>query len=77
METNNNIGNSLYIKLALSAISIGDWLPKHFVKRFFDYGDTRLRELEKSGMITVSKIGDRKFYSCKSIIKLLESNIQA
>jgi len=76
MDTNNNIGNSLYIKLALSAISIGDWLPKHFVKRFFDYGDTKLRELEKSGTLTYSKIGDRKFYCAKSIIKLLNENKQ-
>jgi hypothetical protein len=76
MSNNNRIGNSLYLKFALAAISIEDWLPKHFVQRFFDYGDTKLRELEKSGALTYAKIGDRKFYSRKSIIKLLEDNIQ-
>ena len=65
-----------FSRIALRAISIGGWLPKHFIKRFFDYGDTRLRALEKEGLIKVSKIGDRKFYCSKSIIKLIENNIQ-
>mgnify|MGYP001099353453 CR=1 FL=1 len=68
--------DSLYFKHALNAISIGGWLRKHFVKRFFDYGDTKLWELEKNRLLIVSKIGDRKFYSVESITSLLNSNIQ-
>lgn len=54
--------------------SIGGWLPKKAVMRFFDYGDTQLRALEISKSIEVSKIGNRKFYSLESLLKLIENN---
>lgn len=50
------------------------WLPKKVVMRFFDYGDTQLRQLEKEYKIEVSKIKARKFYSVKSLLKLIENN---
>ena len=67
------IKDSLFV-IARSFNSIDDWLPKKAVMRFFDYGDTQLRELEKSKSIVVSKIGNRKFYSLKSIIELIEKH---
>lgn len=55
--------------------SVGDWMPKKLVMRFFDYGSTKLLELEKSKLIIYTKIGGRKFYSIKSIIDLMQKNI--
>lgn len=54
--------------------SMDDWLSQKAVMRFFDYGETQLRTLEKSNSIVVSKVGRRKFYSLKSIIQLIENN---
>jgi len=50
------------------------WLPKKAVMRFFDYGETQMRQLEKENKIVVSKIGARKFYSVQSILNLIEAN---
>ena len=56
--------------------AIGGWLPKKAVLRYFDYGDSQLRLLEKSKEIEVSKVGRRKFYSLASIIELIDKNKQ-
>ena len=69
------------IKQSLTVIernstALGDWLPKKAVMRYFDYGETQLRVLEKSGVLLVSKVGHRKFYSKSSIIKLLDLSIK-
>ena len=53
-----------------------EWLPKKSVMKFFDYGETQMRELEKENDLTVAKIRARKFYSVESIRKLLEKNKQ-
>lgn len=42
--------------------------------RFFDYGDTQMRQLEKEFGLETSKIKARKFYSVKSILNLIEKN---
>jgi hypothetical protein len=59
-----------------NSISLSGWIPKRFVLRFFDYGDTQLRQLEQQGSIKVSMIGRRKFYFLSSIVELLEKNIK-
>ncbi len=50
------------------------WLPKKTVMRFFDYGDTQMRQLEKEFKLETSQIRARKFYSTKSIINLIEKH---
>ena len=51
------------------------WLNKKQVKQIFDYGETKMRELEKENHLITSKIKSRKFYSVDSIISLIEKNI--
>lgn len=55
------------------AIALG-WIPKKTVMRFFDYGETQMRQLERENCLEISKIKARKFYSTKSIINLIEQN---
>ncbi len=50
------------------------WLPKKVVMRFFDYGETQMRQLEKEHHLEVSKIKARKFYSVQSILNLIEKH---
>lgn len=50
------------------------WIPKKTAMRFFDYGETQMRELEKENHLVTSKIKARKFYSVESILALLEKN---
>lgn len=50
------------------------WLPKKAVMRYFDYGETQLRQLEKEHNLEVSKIKGRKFYSVQSILNLIEKH---
>jgi hypothetical protein len=50
------------------------WLPKKAVMRYFDYGETQLRQLEKEHNLEVSKIKARKFYSVQSILNLIEKH---
>jgi hypothetical protein len=52
------------------------WLPKKTVMRFFDYGETQMRQLEKEFNLETFKIRARKFYSVKSIINLIEQHKQ-
>lgn len=63
------------LKMEANYSPVGGWLPKNTVKRFLNYGDTQLRNLEKNEMLTVSKIGHRKFYSYDSILALINNNI--
>ena len=68
MKDTQIINELLLIKKSLLAIeknhlSVGGWLSKNTVLRYFDYGDNQLRNLEKINSIVVSKIGRRKFYS--------------
>jgi hypothetical protein len=44
------------------------------VKQIFDYGETKMRELEKENQLITSKIKGRKFYSLRSILELIEKN---
>ena len=69
------------IKNSISSIerngsSIGGWLPKKAVMRFFDYGDSQMKTLEDNKILVVSKIGRRKFYSIESIVNLMEKNMK-
>ena len=50
------------------------WLPKKIVMRFFDYGATQMRQLEKEYGLETSKIKARKFYSVQSILNLIEKH---
>ena len=50
------------------------WLPRARVMAFFDYGDTQMASLEKSGRLVVAKVGNRKFIHRDSLLKLLESS---
>jgi len=52
------------------------WLSKKDVMKFFDYGDTQMRSLEKKHSLVCSKIGHRKFYQTKSILELIKNNIK-
>jgi hypothetical protein len=53
---------------------LGEWLPKKTVMRFFDYGETQMRQIEKEYSLVTSKINARKFYLVSSILKLIELN---
>lgn len=52
------------------------WVPRQEVMKYLNYGDTQMGALEKSGQITVAKVGKRKFVHRDSIVKLIENNIQ-
>ena len=78
-ETDKLLGEILLIKKSILAIeknglSLGGWLPRNTVLRFFDYCNNQIRNLEKNKQIEVSRIGRRKFYSVDSIIALIEKN---
>lgn len=78
-ETDRLMDEILLIKKSLLAIeknglSLGGWLNKKAVLRYFDYCDNQLRNLERTHSIEVSKIGRRKFYSVASIKALIEKN---
>jgi hypothetical protein len=52
------------------------WVPRPDVMRFFNYAPTQMASLEKSGEVTVAKVGKRKFYLRESLENFLEKNIQ-
>jgi len=64
------------VAMEKNSLSIGGWLPKKAVMRFFDYGDSQMRALELSNDLEVAKIGRRKFYSIKSIEDFIVKNMQ-
>jgi hypothetical protein len=47
------------------------WLNKTQVRIIFDYCDSSIRNIEP--FLEVSRIGERKFYSTKSVLKFIES----
>ena len=53
-----------------------NWIPRKKLMEFFDYGDTQIAAIFKSGNLTISEIGNRKFIKKESIIKLLENNVK-
>ena len=53
------------------------WLPKKTVMRFFDYGETQMRQIEREFELETSKIRARKFYSTRSILNLIEKHKNA
>jgi len=58
----------------MNSFEVIGWLPKKSVMRFFDYGDTQMRQLEKDFNLEIARINSRKFYSVNSIINLLKEN---
>ena len=67
---------SIMLHLLHNRANIEDWLPENVVMRFFNYGKTQMRSLEKRENLIISKIGNRKFYNKQSIIVLIEKNIE-
>lgn len=53
-----------------------EWIPRSQVMEFFDYGDTQMASLEKSGRLVVAKVGNRKFIHRESLLKLLTESVQ-
>ncbi len=81
MSTCKNYETLMEIKLILLSIegtryNIDDWIPYNVVKRFFNYGDSQMRIIEKEQSLITSKIGNRKFYKKSSITELLNKNIK-
>jgi hypothetical protein len=64
--------NCQLAQLAFGIKGIGGWLSKRDVMRFFDYGDTQMREIEP--LLKHAKIGRRKFYHVSSIVALLDKH---
>jgi hypothetical protein len=52
---------------------LSEWIPRKTLMKFFDYGDTQIRALEKNNEIVVSKIGQRKFYLRDSVLSFINS----
>jgi hypothetical protein len=50
------------------------WVPRKEVMNFFDYGETSMATLEKSGEIIVSRIGRRTFINRNSLEEFLNRN---
>ncbi len=63
---------ALLFSIKKSSINIDDWLNQKSTMLFLDYSYSQLRRLEKNGLVQFKKIGRRKFYSAKSIKKLIE-----
>lgn len=75
MATNQQIMEALRTiikKLEMQNPIQNEWLTKAEVKRIFSYSDSSLRRVEKN--FEVSKIGVRKFYSTKSVLKFFKDN---
>ncbi|WP_370391067.1 hypothetical protein [uncultured Winogradskyella sp.] len=53
---------------------MGEWIPREAIKRFFNYGNTKMASFAKEHRIRVSKIGKRLFYNYLDIVKLLDSS---
>jgi hypothetical protein len=58
------------------ARNFDNWIPRKKLMEFFDYGDTQIAEIFRSGDLIVSEIGNRKFIKKESVIKYLEKNIR-
>ena len=55
--------------------SIGDWITRQQAMNFLGYKNTAMRDLEKSGELSLSKVGRHKFILRQEIIDLLNRNI--
>jgi hypothetical protein len=55
----------------LEKFSIGGWLPKHFVKRFLNYGDTAFSSFIRENQIEVQEHGRRLFVKESSLAEFL------
>tara|TARA_B100000927_G_C16263814_1_gene388553 strand:+ start:162 stop:410 length:249 start_codon:yes stop_codon:yes gene_type:complete len=63
---------ALLFSIKKSSINIDDWLNQKSTMLFLDYSYSQLRRLEKNGLVQFKKIGRRKFYSARSIKRLIE-----
>ena len=52
-----------------------NWIPRKKLMEFFDYGDTQIAALFKSGNLVVAEVGNRKFIKKESVLKLLEKGV--
>lgn len=52
-----------------------DWIPKDEVMKFWGFKNTQMSKHEKMYGIVMTKIGEHKFYSTKSVAKIMENNI--
>jgi hypothetical protein len=56
--------------------SIGDWITRQQAMSFLGYQNTTMRELEKSGKLSFSQVGRKKFIRKQAIIDFLNRNVQ-
>lgn len=73
-EIDRLLAEILIIKKSLLAIenndlSLGGWYIKNTVSHYFNYFDNQIRNLERTNLIEVSKIGRNRFYSLTFIDK--------
>ena len=76
-ETVNRILNGIseIKKLLDESQTIGDWITRQQAMKFLGYQNTTMRELEKSGELTFSQVGRKKFIQKQEIIDFLNRNI--
>ncbi|MEO6230470.1 MAG: hypothetical protein ABJB11_12955 [Ferruginibacter sp.] len=51
------------------------WMTRKSLMKFLNYGDTQIASLFKNGELKIAEIGNRKFISKESVLKMLEKNI--
>jgi excisionase family DNA binding protein len=56
--------------------SMGDWITRDQAMKFLGYQNTTMRELEKKGELTFSKVGRKKFIQKQEIIEFIERGIE-
>lgn len=54
--------------------SMGDWITHDQAMKFLGYQNTTMRELEKKGELTFSKVGRKKFIRRQEIIDFIARN---
>ena len=67
---------SIKEKLDVSQSLLSDWIPRQEIMKFLGYQDTAMGTLELSGKLVVARVGNKKFITRKSLLALLEENIQ-
>jgi excisionase family DNA binding protein len=55
--------------------SMGDWITRDQAMKFLGYQNTTMRELEKNGELTFSKVGRKKFIRKQEIIDFIARNL--
>lgn len=53
-----------------------NWIPRHILMQFLNYGDTQIAALLKEPDLIISEVGARKFVEKRSFLKFLEKNIK-